>query len=519
MAEYLPPTEDLPKFNEFVFDDAYSIEGLDRRVVHKAGTETITGNKTFTGTITATNTTTSLTATTKNELESFTGLNSLMNTSGNNTMTTFSGSNQMVNTSGFNSLTNDSGDNNIITDSGDNNIESKNGSTFVSAFDKLRFWGTTMSFGYDTLFNRICSVMSFESLGGMSFGFNLDGLGSGNFNISDNLTSFLSIDNVGMYLTNNEVYVDGNSLINITSSANKIQNTAGSNLMTALTTGTNTIQSVSGKNSITSTTGQIELKTGGTSLTSINIENTSATSGGITMKTSGTSGISISSTSATGDIGITSGDNINLTTTGTGGDILITSASTSTSQAIELSATAGGINITADAGDINITAGAGNDIINTGNFYSANYYRIGTQFSNVPICSFILSGTATSNATAGNISWNGTVGASELNKLDWTVFPFRVRLQYIVLMFDADGTASGTIAFSFQVKTTNAGTAAVRKSQNIAYATNTSVPYTQVTTLTGTTAANTWDIGDFLYLSYTAAPGNEWGVILYGFQY
>ena len=48
MAEYLPPTENLPKFNEFVFDDAYSIEGLDRRVVHKAGTETITGQKTFT---------------------------------------------------------------------------------------------------------------------------------------------------------------------------------------------------------------------------------------------------------------------------------------------------------------------------------------------------------------------------------------------------------------------------------------------------------------------------------------
>jgi hypothetical protein len=49
MAEYLPPTETLPKFNEFVFDDAYSIEGVDRRAVHKAGTETITGQKTFTG--------------------------------------------------------------------------------------------------------------------------------------------------------------------------------------------------------------------------------------------------------------------------------------------------------------------------------------------------------------------------------------------------------------------------------------------------------------------------------------
>ena len=76
---------------------------------------------------------------------------------------------------------------------------------------------------------------------------------------------------------------------------------------------------------MTSTTGQIELKTAGTSLTSINIENTSATTGGITMKASGTSGISISSTSATGDIVIASGDNINITTTNTAGEILITS--------------------------------------------------------------------------------------------------------------------------------------------------------------------------------------------------
>ena len=91
------------------------------------------------------------------------------------------------------------------------------------------------------------------------------------------------------------------------------------------TTGALALTTTTGKASMTSTTGQIELKTAGTSLTSINIENTSATTGGITMKTSGTSGISIESTSATGDIILESGDNINLTTTNTAGDILITS--------------------------------------------------------------------------------------------------------------------------------------------------------------------------------------------------
>lgn len=49
MATYQPPIEILPKFNEFVFNQANEPEYLDQLVVHKAGTETITGNKTFTG--------------------------------------------------------------------------------------------------------------------------------------------------------------------------------------------------------------------------------------------------------------------------------------------------------------------------------------------------------------------------------------------------------------------------------------------------------------------------------------
>jgi hypothetical protein len=107
-----------------------------------------------------------------------------------------------------------------------------------------------------------------------------------------------------------------------TNGATTITNTA---ISLTGTTGALALTTTTGKASMTSTTGQIELKTAGTSLTSINIENTSATTGGITMKTSGTSGISISSTSATGDIAIESGDNLNLTTTNTAGDILITS--------------------------------------------------------------------------------------------------------------------------------------------------------------------------------------------------
>jgi len=100
----------------------------------------------------------------------------------------------------------------------------------------------------------------------------------------------------------------------------------GTDIALTGTTGALALTTTTGKASIISTTGQIELKTAGTSVTSINIENTSATTGGITMKTSGTSGIAITSTSATGDIILESGDNLNLRTTNTAGDILITSS-------------------------------------------------------------------------------------------------------------------------------------------------------------------------------------------------
>lgn len=98
MATYQRPTEILPKFNEFVFNQANEPEYLDQLVVHKAGTETITGNKTITGTLTANNTTTSLTASVSNTISSArttTGANVISATGagGGNNITTASGRN------------------------------------------------------------------------------------------------------------------------------------------------------------------------------------------------------------------------------------------------------------------------------------------------------------------------------------------------------------------------------------------------------------------------------------------
>lgn len=143
MATYQPPTEILPKFNEFVFNQANEPEYLDMLVVHKAGTETITGNKTITGTFTANNATTSLTASGDNNIITTGGTNYLtasgastnnriQNSGGTNYITasgfgsnyisTSFANNEIVSNSGSNTITTNTGDNVITSTAGDVNI-------------------------------------------------------------------------------------------------------------------------------------------------------------------------------------------------------------------------------------------------------------------------------------------------------------------------------------------------------------------------------------------------------------
>ena len=74
----------------------------------------------------------------------------------------------------------------------------------------------------------------------------------------------------------------------------------GENLLAAITAGKNTLTAVSGLTSITSTSGQIELKTGSTTLDSILLENTNVAGAGIHLKTNG----------ASANIKLTSAENI-----------------------------------------------------------------------------------------------------------------------------------------------------------------------------------------------------------------
>ena len=190
MAEYLPPTETLPKFNEFVFDDAYSIEGIDRRAVHKAGTETITGVKTITGNFYINNLITDI----------LSGTNTIRSATGTNTIT---------------SAKTGVADANLLSATGTGGIN-----RLTSAFNQS---------GYGNVIEITTALGSNKMT--TSGGDNYISTSSGN-NQFNNLT--------------------GVNVLRVTTGQNLIENTGGSNVLEALTTGTNTIRSATGTNTITS---------------------------------------------------------------------------------------------------------------------------------------------------------------------------------------------------------------------------------------------------------------------------
>jgi hypothetical protein len=167
--------------------------------------------------------------------------------------------------------------------------------------------------------------------------------------------------------------------------------------------------------------------------------------------------------------------------------------------------------------DVNITA---TSIVNSGDMYSANYYRIGTKATNDPILSFKLMGTAETTTAAGTICWEGTYASDHVNNPEqWFVFPVDVVIHTSVLMFDIDQTNSGTMTLTFKTKTTNAGTVSTKRTQAVTWDSNTTISYAKYEPMTGTVAVNTYNQGSFINLSYTGGPpSNEWSIILFGYQ-
>jgi hypothetical protein len=336
------------------------------------------------------------------------------------TTTAMDNTNTNIQSGGTNKITTNATTTTLTNDTID--LTGSTGLTISNTTGALRQWSPTMSFGYNTAFTTICDTMAFNSLQNINFSFNRDGLGTGEFRISNSPNSSFLINNTLMELSNPVISLDDgtnerfrqttstttltnatltlndgttdrlsqsttattlrnttinladdtpttrfaqnsslttlrNTTINLAddtptirfsqnSSATTLRNTTinltddtpttrftqnnGATTITNTaisltgTTGALALTTTTGKASIISNTGQIELKTANTSLTSINIENTGST-GGITMKTSGTNGIAITSTSSTGDIRISSVDNIDLATSGANGDITLDS--------------------------------------------------------------------------------------------------------------------------------------------------------------------------------------------------
>jgi hypothetical protein len=501
MAEYLPPTETLPVFNEFVFEDAYSIEGLDRRVVHKAGTETITGNKTFTGvetfkndsfnvkntdgvdrintTATATNITnvdiTLLTTSGTNKLESQIASGTanliLANGGGNNIIQTTA-----VSATSNNILRTITGSNimeitNVGNAGGQNTIQSALGQAtpfgVYTAVNKIISLGTlasnefTSALGTNKLTSGLASatanVIEATAVGGgnkmtTTSGENLLTTSTGiNRMTSPNVAvGYWNILEATAGLGSNKItavggdnYISthtGNNYFSNLTGTNKIQNTGGANLITALTTGTNTIQSVTGQNKIENT--------GGTNL--------------ITALTTGTNTIqSVSGknllTSSTGDIELITGSlsaqgiNIENTNTTTGGIRLKTAGTTggiqletsnSGSSGLKLSNVGtGGIQIlSSTATALQLGTGTTNYATISSSGVGAVEYWVGSGGAATFPMTFPLNWFSTQ--TAGQTTSQCRVGSFANNDTGETFLryrlPYRSRIRAITLLSDGE---------------------------------------------------------------------------------
>ena len=327
MAEYLPPTETLPKFNEFVFDDAYSIEGIDRRAVHKAGVETITGVKTITGDFYINNLITNIISATsftissainflngtQNRIASNLGLTStsignkidcqggynLMTSAttapsgvanwieatngGYNTITTNGAGGTTIRiATGMNLIENTAGSNVLeALTTGTNTIRSASGTNTLSAVgvggvniidgttNRLRVGGTdkevitstTTDITNTTITNVASTAFKVQQTAGTDK-INVS-------NVETKLTNqYLTVTSSGTNTLTAQVasttsanLIDATgtgsgNLIRVGTGQNKLENTAGSNLLEALTTGTNTIRSATGNNVITTSAGE-----------------------------------------------------------------------------------------------------------------------------------------------------------------------------------------------------------------------------------------------------------------------
>jgi hypothetical protein len=297
---------------------------LDSAVVHLAGTETITGTKTFTSTLT-------VDTANRDTIFSDTGISTSHPVSGtsfsvNSTDLSSINATNTLSAGTVNNITNvglavgsTAIANSISTTGGYNRITSATSSTLANEITATGGGGNSMTTtGAGTTVVR--SLDTGTALFFTNSGKNTIGSTSGLVEVSTNNTG-----SSGILIQNTNTGAGGIRIENDGATGSLVLDSAGT-----LNANTST-----GKNSLSSTTGAIELITGSSSATGINIENTNATTGGIRLKTNGT----------TGDIDILCVDNIRLTTSGAAGEIELTSASTAAAAILLENSSSGGISL------------------------------------------------------------------------------------------------------------------------------------------------------------------------------
>jgi hypothetical protein len=481
---------------------------LDSAVVHLAGTETITGAKTFTTTLivdTANRDTiledTGISTSHPASGTSF-SVNSTDLSSINATNTLSAGTlNSLVNTGlavGSTAIANS-----LSTTGGYNRITSGTSSILANEITATGGGGNSMT-------TAGAGTTSVRSLGtGTALFFTNSGkntLGSTSGQVELSTSNLLT---AGILIKNN----------NTGSGGIRIESDGASGSMALDSAGTFNANTDNGKNSLSSTTGAIELITGSASATGINIENTNATTGGIRLKTTGTSG-DISITSAD-DITITSADNITITsvdditiqsTTNTGGNITIEVGTLTTATGLlRLDANSGTIEM--NSSNLSIAP----SYVETTYTIYAPKFRIGTFSSSQPLLSYQLHGVKRGTSTSGFLLLQPSFESSTTNAQDWLILPCDVRFLRYAIMYDNDSGTNTTIDFAFKKKTSNTATPTTPYTLSFTTSVSTARTNTQGGAI-NTTAGVTYAQDEIIGFDYSGAPANEFGIIFYASQ-
>lgn len=468
---------------------------LDSAVVHLTGNESIAGTKTFTTGISV-NTTNRETIINDTQFYTYDKITGVLGLQVNATATTSSNLTNTLSASTVNNITNvglavgsAAIANSISTTGGYNRITSATTSTLANEITATGGGGNAMT----TLLGGATAVRSLGTGTALFFtnsGKNTVGSTSGQVEVSTNNSG-----SSGILIQNTNTTTGGIRIESDGATGSLVLDSAGT--LNAITS--------TGKNSLSSTTGDIELITGSASATGINIENTNATSGGIAIKTNGT----------TGDISITSGDDITIQSTpNTGGAITIEVGTLSSATGtLRLDANSGTIEINSS----NFSVSSVSSYLESTNTVYAPKYRVGTFGSSQPLLSYQLHAVKRGTATSGFLLLQPSFESSTTNAQDWLILPCDVRFLRYAIMYDNDSGVNTTIDFVFNKKTSNTATPTTPYTLSFTTSVSTARTNTQGGAINSTTGV-VYSRDEIIGFDYSGAPANEFGIIFYATQ-